>query len=234
MKIVTNQKLIKRNSRIGQTATLVSLAILAGGLFMSFNADLIQYSFFALLLGFILSQVGIHYGTKFGRSPRPDERLSQALKGLGEQYVLYHYSGPVPHLLVGPSGIMPLLPYNQRGTITYDENRKRWRQKGGNLYLKIFAQEGLGRPDLDVDANLQDINNHIKKNMSDIETPPLKPILVFTNEKADVQVQNAPAATLPADKLKDYVRRLAKEEPASMDIIRLFQKTLPAESIEAK
>ncbi|MEN4100885.1 MAG: hypothetical protein ROW52_13265, partial [Anaerolineaceae bacterium] len=127
MKIVTNQKLIKRNSRIGQTTTLVSLAILAGGLFMSFNADLIQYSFFALLLGFILSQVGIHYGTKFGRSPRPDERLSQALKGLGEQYVLYHYSGPVPHLLVGPSGIMPLLPYNQRGTITYDENRKRWR-----------------------------------------------------------------------------------------------------------
>jgi hypothetical protein len=37
MKIVTNQKVIKRNSRIGQIATLVSLAILASGLFMSFN-----------------------------------------------------------------------------------------------------------------------------------------------------------------------------------------------------
>jgi hypothetical protein len=234
MKIVTNQKIIKRNSRIGQVSTLVSLAILAGGLFMSFNPDLIQYSFFALLAGFVLSQVGIHYGTKFGRSPRPDERLSMALKGLGDQYVLYHYAGPVPHLLIGPAGILPLLPYNQRGTITYDEGKKRWRQKGGNLYLKIFAQEGLGRPDLDVEVHLQDINNHVKKNLSDTKLPPLKPVLVFTNDKVDIQANNAPAPTLPAEKLKDYVRRLAKEEPAPMEQIRLFQKTLPADSIEAK
>jgi hypothetical protein len=232
MKIVTNQKTIKRNSRIGQVATLGSLGILAAGLFMSFNPDLIQYSFFALLAGFVISQVGIHYGTKFGRSPRPDERLTAALKGLGDQYILYHYAGPVPHLLVGPAGIMPLLPYNQRGTITYDEGRKRWRQKGGNLYLKIFAQEGLGRPDLDVEVHTQDVNNHVKKNLSEIEVPPVRPVLVFTNDKAELQVQNAPAPTLPAEKLKDYVRRLAKEEPAPMEQIRLVQKTLPAQSIE--
>jgi hypothetical protein len=232
MKIVSNQKVIKRNSRIGQIATLVSLAILASGLFMSFNPDLIQYSFFALLAGFIISQVGIHYGTRFGRSPRPDERLSQALKGLGDQYVLYHYAGPTPHLLIGPAGIMPLLPYNQRGTITYDENRKRWRQKGGNLYLKIFAQEGLGRPDLDVEVNLQDINNHLKRNLPDTEAPPIRPVLVFTNPRADLQAQNAPHATVSSEKLKDHIRRLAKEDPAPMDRVRLVQKTLPQESIE--
>jgi hypothetical protein len=231
MKIVTNQKVIKRNSRIGQIATLVSLAILASGLFMSFNPGLIQYSFFALLAGFIISQVGIHYGTKFGRSPRPDERLSQALKGLGDQYTLYHFSGPVPHLLVGPAGVMPLLPYNQRGTITYDENRKRWRQKGGNLYLKIFAQEGLGRPDLDVDANMHDLQNHLKRNLGDVELPPVKPVLVFTHDKADVQAANAAAPTVAAEKLKDFIRRLAKEEPAPTEQFRLVQKTLPTENI---
>jgi hypothetical protein len=232
MKIVTNQKVINRNSRIGQVATLVSLGILGGGLFMSFNPDLIQYSFFALLAGFVISQVGIHYGTKFGRSPRPDERLTSALKGLGDQYVLYHYAGPVPHLLVGPTGVLPLLPYNQRGTFTYDEGKKRWRQKGGNLYLKIFAQEGLGRPDLDIEANLQDVNTYLKRNLNEAELPPVKPVLVFTHPRADVQSQNAPYLTLPADKLKDGLRRMAKEEPVPMERIRLVQKTLPTENIE--
>jgi hypothetical protein len=232
MKIVTNQKVIKRNSRIGQVATLVSLGILGGGLFMSFNPELIQYSFFALLAGFIISQVGIHYGTKFGRSPRPDERLTQALKGLGDQYVMYHFSGPVPHLLVGPAGIIPLLPYNQRGTFTYDENKKRWRQKGGNLYLKIFAQEGLGRPDLDIEANLQDVNNHLTKNLNEIELPPVKPVLVFTHAQADVQVQNAPHPGVSSEKLKDLIRRMAKEEPVPNEQVRLVQKTLPTENIE--
>jgi hypothetical protein len=232
MKIVTNQKVIKRNSRIGQVATLVSLAILGGGLFMSFNPELIQYSFFALLSGFIISQVGIHYGTKFGRSPRPDERLTQALKGLGDQYVLYHFAGPVPHLLVGPAGIIPLLPYNQRGTFTYDENKKRWRQKGGNLYLKIFAQEGLGRPDLDVEANLQDVNNYLQKNLSEAELPTVKPVLVFTHPQADVQVQNSPHPSVASEKLKDLIRRMAKEEPVPNEQVRLVQKTLPTENIE--
>lgn len=232
MKIVTNQKVIKRNSRIGQVATLVSLGILGGGLVMSFNPDLIQYSFFALLAGFIISQVGIHYGTKFGRSPRPDERLTQALKGLGDQYVLYHYSGPVPHLLVGPAGILPLLPYNQRGTITYDSKKNRWRQKGGNLYLKIFAQEGMGRPDMDVEAHVQDVTNHLNRNLNDIELPPVKPILVFTNPRTEVQAQDAPHPTVPADKLKEVIRRMAKEEPAPIEQIRLVQKTLPTETIE--
>jgi hypothetical protein len=231
MKIVTNQKVIKRNSRIGQVATLVSLGILGGGLFMSFNPELIQYSFFALLAGFIISQVGIHYGTKFGRSPRPDERLTQALKGLGDQYVLYHFAGPVPHLLVGPAGIIPLLPYNQRGTFTYDENKKRWRQKGGNLYLKILAQEGLGRPDLDIEANLQDVNNHLTKNLNETEQPPVKPVLVFTHAQADVQVQNAPHPGVSSEKLKDLIRRMAKEEPVPNEQVRLVQKTLPTENI---
>jgi hypothetical protein len=232
MKIVTNQKVIKRNSRIGQVATLVSLGILGGGLFMSFNPEFIQYSFFALLAGFIISQVGIHYGTKFGRSPRPDERLTQALKGLGDHFVLYHYAGPVPHLLVGPAGIIPLLPYNQRGTFTYDENKKRWRQKGGNLYLKIFAQEGLGRPDLDVEANLQDVNNYLQKNLNEAVLPPVKPVLVFTHAQADVQAHNAPYPSVSSDKLKDLIRRMAKEEPAPMNDIRLVQKTLPTETIQ--
>ena len=57
---------------------------------------------------------------------------------------------PTAHLLVGPVGVWVLMPRHQAGRITYDENKNRWRQKGGNFYLKIFAQENLGRPDLEI------------------------------------------------------------------------------------
>jgi hypothetical protein len=146
MDIITNDRLIQRNARIGQVTSIVGLLVLAGGMFISFTrAELFLFSLIALVIGFGLSQVGIYFGNRWGRRPRPDEVLDTALKGLDGRYSIYHYSSPTAHLLIGPAGIWVLLPRNQAGEITYDETKKRWRQKGGSIYLKIFAQENLGR-----------------------------------------------------------------------------------------
>ncbi len=227
MKIISNEKMIKRNATIGRYTTLASLAILGIGLFISFQPQYVQYSFIALLVGFILSQVGIYFGSRWGRSPRPDETISAALKGLNDQYTLYHYVAPVSHLLLGPAGIWILQPYFQKGTITYDEAKGRWKQKGGNLYLKIFAQEGLGRPDLEARSNEETMAGYLQKQLGDTEIPPIKAALVFTNDKAELDAQNAPIPTVTDEKLKDLIRRKAKEEPVSMEQIRLVEKALP-------
>ncbi len=227
MRIISNEKMIKRNATIGRYTTMASLAILGIGLYISFQPQYVQYSFIALLAGFILSQVGIYFGSRWGRSPRPDETLSAALKGLNDQYVLYHYIAPVPHLLVGPAGIWVLQPYFQKGTITYDEAKGRWKQQGGNLYLKVFAQEGLGRPDLEVRANEATMASYLQKQLGETEIPPIKSALIFTNDKAELEAQNAPVPTITEEKLKDLIRRKAKEEPASMEQIRLVEKALP-------
>ena len=219
MKIYTNEKLISRNRRIGQVTTVSSLAILALGLYLSFqgSTQLITYSFLALILGFILSQVGIYMGNRFGRRPRLDETIDAALKGLDDKYSLVHYATPVSHLLLGPAGIWVILPYPQGGSITFQKNR--WRQKGGNFYLKIFAQEGLGRPDLEVASNTTDLKRFFEKTSPNVEFPPVQTVLVFTNEKATIDAKDAPTPTLPILKLKDFIRKTAKETPASMDQI---------------
>jgi len=229
MKIVTNQKVIKRNKLIGQITTYLSLAILAVGLYLSFKQTYVTLSFIALLVGFLLSQIGIYYGSRWGKSPRPDESVGIALKGLDNKYILYNYHSPVPHLLVGPAGVWTLIPYAQRGTITYDEKRKRWNQKGGNIYLKIFAQEGLARPDLEVQNLNQSMLKFLKKNCSGEEMPDLGTILIFTNEKADIQIENAPIPTLPSKKLKDFIRRQAKENPVAIEQIERLENCLPEE-----
>jgi hypothetical protein len=230
MKIVTNEKLIKRNKKIGQITSIASLLVLGIGLYFSFstsNTNSVSITFGALILGFLLSQVGIFYGNRWGRSPRPDERLIQSLKGLEDKYTFYNYTTSVPQLLVGPSGIWVLIPYTVKGLITYDEKKKRWKHKGGNFYLKLFAQESLGRPDLDALGMVNDAEKFIAKNLQNFDHPPIQAALVFTNENISVDAGNAPVPTLAAGKLKDFFRRKAKEEPAPLETIKLLQAALP-------
>jgi hypothetical protein len=114
-----------------------------------------------------------------------------------------------------------------KGVITYDEKKMRWNQKGGNIYMKFFAQEGLGRPDLDALGLIKDAEKYIGENLKDFAHPPVQAALVFINDKADIEATNAPVPTLPAGKLKDFFRKKAKEEPAPIETIKLLQAAFP-------
>ncbi len=215
MKIVSNEKLIKRNARIGQITSLLSLGVLGAGMYVSFTMpEQFNLAIGALLVGFLLSQVGIYFGNRWGRSPRPDEQLDRGLKGLPGDYTLYHYSTPVANLLVGPAGIWVLMPYHQRGRISYDG--KRWRVKGGGFaqsYMRLFGQESVGRPDLEAGAEIDKLKRHLSKQMPGQEIPPIQAALVFTDENADIQAEDAPVPTMPLKKLKPFIRKQAKEAP---------------------
>ena len=81
MKIIKNEKRIKRNGQIGQWTSLGALVVLGVGMYISFNrTDLFVYSIAALLLGFTLTQMGMYMGNRYGRSPRPDEKLDAGLR----------------------------------------------------------------------------------------------------------------------------------------------------------
>lgn len=218
MRIITNERLIKRNATIGRFASLLGLALLAVAVFISFQQqERIVFGMIAMLSGFAFSQLGIYFGNRFGRRPRPDELLNDALKGLGDNYTIYHYTSPVAHLLIGPAGIWSMIPLQQTGKIVYEKNR--WKQKGGNFgqkYLRFFAQEGLGRPDQEIASDIEAINRFIKKNIQDegivSSLPAAQAALVFTNERAEIAVDGAPAPTLTAKKLKEFIRKVSKEK----------------------
>ena len=215
MRIVTNEKLIKRNARIGQIASFAGLVILLGGVVISFRYPTTQIglSMGALLFGFALSQFGIYYGNRYARPPRADVVLSQALKGLDKKYTLYHYTAPISHLLIGPGGFWAILPRHQRGKISYENGR--WKQRGGLglTYMKFFAQEGLGRPDLEAGADLETLKRYLKKEFPEMAFPEPYPVLVFLNPQAELlDVDNAPVPALTVKKLKDHVKKQAKEK----------------------
>lgn len=227
MIIVRNEKLIKRNTQIGKYSGIIAIAILGGGMYLSFQyQDQVIYSMVALILGFILSQVGIFYTNRFGRSPRPDQELDNALKGLDDQYVLYHYQSPVDHLLIGPAGIWILFPHLIKGKIIFDDKKGRWKKIGGNFYLKFFAQDSIGNPDQDIDSAIKRLRKGLG-NIPDFELPVIKSALVFTNELAEVDAENAPYPTLHARQLKKVIRKEAKgDTPLPIPVLNTVQDFL--------
>ena len=106
------------------------------------------------------------------------------------------------------------MPYYQAGKIVYEKGRLK--QKGGGFmqkYLRAFAQEGIGRPDLEAPAEVQSVAKFLQKRLPDREIPEPQVALIFTNEKADLQVEGAPLLILPMKKLKETVRKAVKETP---------------------
>ena len=227
MKVVTNERLIRRNRKIGQYLTIGSLAILGIGLYLSFqtaNPQAVTFSFVALIVGFVLSQVGIYFGNRWGRSPRPDEALISNLKGLSDSYTLYNYATPIPHLLVGPTGLWALIPYHQSGKIVYEKGR--WKQKGGNMYMKIFAQDNIGRPDQEIRSEQDTLKARLSKSIGEDELPAIQAALVFVNEKTVVEADDAPIPTLKAAKLKDFLRKQPKDASLTPDKLETINEAV--------
>ena len=221
MKIIKNEKLIKRNATIGNWTSLAALAILGGGMYISFKRqELFVYSLIALLVGFTLTQIGMYMGNRFGRSPRPDEKLDAGLKGLQNEFVMYHYTTPASHLLVGPAGVWVVMPYHQRGQVEFKKNR--WQIKGGGFlqgYMRIFGQEGLGRPDIEIDGELRSLNKYLSKKMDQSHLPEINALMVFTNDDVEINGEDAPVPALKLKQVKDFMRQKAKEKKLSAETL---------------
>jgi hypothetical protein len=230
MKVVTNTKLIKRNAKIGQYTSIGALVILGVGLYISFKMpDKFAYSLGALLLGFFMSQIGMYYGNRWGRSPRPDELIDKGLKGLGREYSIYHYVTAAPHLLVGPAGVWTLMPYHQSGLIVYE--KKRWKSRGGGFlqsYLRLFGQENIGRPEIESETEIEATKRYLTRILPEgSEVPPIKSLLLFTSSKVELKVEDAPLPTIIPKDLKDFMREKSKDESIGDLMLDTLLRVLP-------
>jgi hypothetical protein len=241
MEIIRNDKMINRNGKIGQYLSLAGFACMAVVIVLMFQltgtsatqtvGDNRFYWFFAaFILGMIFTQIGNSLGSRFGRSPRIDQRIDAALKGLPGEYNLYHYKSPASHLLVGPAGVWVLLPYHVVGTITYD--KKRWKVRGGGFlqsYIRFFGAESIGRPDLDAEAEVAAVNKTLLTHYEQDELPAVKPLILFVSDKAVIEIEDAPIPSLPIKKLKDFIRQTAKDAPMDKAVYEQVKELLPKE-----
>jgi hypothetical protein len=230
MKTVTNEKMVKRNAKIGQYTSLGALVVLGIGLYLTFKMpDKFAFSLAALLIGFFMSQVGIHFTNRWGRSPRPDEIIDKSLKGLGRDYAMYHYVTPVSHLLVGPSGIWTIIPYYQTGIVTYEKNR--WRARGGGFlqsYMRLFGQDNIGRPDLESETQKTSATRYLKRLLPEgAEIPTVNTVMLFANPKVELKVDQSPIPALTPKEIKDFLREKGKDKVLGEMMLSSIRAVLP-------
>jgi len=230
MRSILNYKYLKRQLRIAQYTSLAGLVFFGVGMYLTFaKPEAVTFAFVLLILGFLVAQVGIYFGNRYGRQPRIDRVLDEALKTVGGDHTLFHYATPASHLIIGPSGLWVIVPKYQQGRIRYSKGK--WRQSGGIVlwYLKIFSQEGLGRPDLEIEEEVKAVREALVAALGpeEAERVPVEPILVFTNPKAElVDVDEAPVPTLKPEALRDFLRPRLKEKRLSPELVKRIKDHL--------
>ncbi|MCJ7650976.1 MAG: hypothetical protein MUP85_20385 [Candidatus Lokiarchaeota archaeon] len=231
MKTSINTKLIKRNKKIAQITLYGSLALLTIGFVWTIRnpePSKTYFGYFILIPAYLLVQISIYMSNRWGKSPRPDEIVAQALKGLDDKFTLYSYTTAVPHLLLGPIGVWIINPYHHSGEISYDPDKQRYLQKGGpNFISKHFSQEGLPNIKKDVAGLKKEFIAYLEKKSIQYDED-LKVINLFYSENAVLKTSNAPEINLKSEKLKDFVRKYLKTTRVPEKIIVQMQKYMPS------
>lgn len=210
MQIVTNKKLISKNAKIGVWGQIIGFLIMLVSAILTFQTSVyVGPAYITLALGILLSQYGIYYANRWSRRPRSDELLDKVLKGLDKKYTLYHYSSPVAHLLVGPAGTWCILTRAIKGKVFINTSNGRWKHSGGGTLFKLFGQEGLGRPDLDITTEIKRIKNMLKASIN--VSPPINAVVVFTHDEIDVNIPISAGNALHLQNLKSFFIKQSKK-----------------------
>ena len=202
MEIFRDERKVQFNRQLGRWGLLVGLVVLIGGLVVSFRfPEKFWITMSSLVVGFFASTVGAFYANQWTRSPRADEVLDGALKGISNHYHIYHYLLPLPHVMIGPAGVFLFRTYALEGPITYDG--KRWKQKFKLVRaLGFTGQEALGDPVREALVDVQRLRSWLAKRMPEEEVPDVTPYVVFIRDTAELDVAETEVPVLPYKRLK--------------------------------
>lgn len=223
MEAFVNQRKVKVNTEIGRWTSVVGLVILVGGLVVSLiNPGLAWASMLSLLLGFLASVVGAYYINHWTRTPRADQLLDQALKGISNQYHIYHYLLPVRHVLLGPTGLYLFRTYLHEGAVTYDG--KRWKQKLSiGRFLGFTGQDSLADPVRDAQVDRERFRKWLAARVPEDDIPEIHSFIVFVREGVELDLAQTPVPVVEARQLKGMVRSIERERSERLDEDDLYE-----------
>lgn len=223
MRIVRDDEMIARRRRIGQVASLVGLGVLAAGMVVVFFGPqwgipveiAVWVPLGTLIIGFMLSQLGLYFTNRWGRTPRPDQLLDQSLKGLGKEYKLYHYVLPAPHVLLTPSGPLVMVVRLEKGEVTV--SGEKWRQKlSAWRVLTFLGREGLGNPTREAQYQVQQVQRLINERAEAPIDASVDGVIAFLADQVELNVEDTPVPVVRGAKLKGFLRsRPEKTRPNS-------------------
>jgi hypothetical protein len=162
--------------------------------------------------------MGLYLFHRYGKTPRPDEVLDEALQGIARNGRMYHYLLPAPHVLLLPAGPVLFLPKYQSGTITITAQGDVWKQTGLGL-RRFFGQERLGNPTREAEAMIRVMGRYIHENAPNVEDEAtIGAIIVFTSKgAANLDVKDSRIPAMHYTKLRGYLKQKGLGTPLPVE-----------------
>jgi hypothetical protein len=231
MEIIRDENRIARLRRVSQITSFLGMGALIIGMILVFAGDIqtvFTYQLLALLVGWLLSQIGIYLGHRYIRNPRPDEVLDQTLRKIARKGRMYHYILPAPHVLLLPTGIMLFVTKYQAGNISVEGDK--WKQRGLGL-RRLFGQEQLGNPTREAESYIKATASFISKNAPEVEEVPMAAVIVFTTKgNNELDLKNSDIPALHYTKLKGFMRQRAGDQPLPEADFQALQRAFDAKA----
>ncbi len=215
MQLYQNERLIKRNNFLGRLMTFGGLgASFAAVLIIFLQPSLLSLAFGLMLAGGLFSQLGTGIMNRFSRSPRIDEILDDSLKGLGDNYAIFHYYLGTNHALFTPAGVFALLPRDEQGEIRYESDQ--WIHKRSK---RRFGRRQKQLKDLERNAARETkmMKQALAKRLPNLSEIPVNPLLVFIASGTSIDADGSPIPATHRKKLKSYIRRLERQKSVSAE-----------------
>jgi hypothetical protein len=231
MQVYCNEKYVHSRARLGRYASFGGMGVLLVGLIITWSAtDQIGLSFLALIIGFVLSQVGLYYANRFGRPERPDQILAKSLKGFDDRYNLFQYTCPVGNVLVTPSACFVFTIKMQRGPIHYQQGK--WKHsRGFRSFFLWLGSDSLGNPSKEAEIEADSMRRYVAKKLPGVEVP-VVPVILFGNPTAEVEAGESPVPAVHYKRLKDWLRGRGKSGTLSAEARdQLIELLSPPEAI---
>ncbi len=241
MRIFTNERRIKRMRRLGQVMFLVALAVLIGSMVLFWTlppqtqVQLFWLSTLLLLVGLVSAVSAVRLTNDWVRTPRPEDVLNEGLKGLGNNYALFHYYMPARHVLTAPQGIFCLEVRAQSGK--FRVKGERWRARGGPLswLVRFLRQEHIGDPTHSAQFNAARVQKWMNAIIPDSGVA-VEPVVVFIHPGATFEAESPTVPVLYADSerepnLRAYITALGRDKdraPLTRDNRRALEEAAGA------
>ncbi len=218
MQLYRNERLIKRNKFLGRVMMFGGLGASFGAVIIVFlQPTLLSLAFGLMLAGGLFSQLGTAVYNRFGRSPRIDQVLDDSLKGLGDNYTMFHYYLGTNHALFTPAGVYALIPRDEKGEVRYESDQwilNRGKRRFGRSQKQLKDLERI------TVRETKALERALTKKLPNSSEIPVNPLLVFVADEVTLDLDNAPIPASHRKKLKSYIRRLER------------RRSLPAEEIQ--
>lgn len=217
MQIVRHAQYVKDQKRRGRWLALLGFILLSGSLFIAWYPDLLIIAYVAMLVGFVMFNMGMQGIGKWSRDPRNDQILDHRLKGLNDRHTVIHYANAggkiVEHLLVYPGGVLVMTGKEIDGKIS--QVRQSWK-KSGSLFRRLFTFSGpqLGNPSFETEKAVKRVEAFLAENQ--LEADVLGSV-VFLHPKAELNIEDPDFPVLHGEEMEEFVRDLPTDETFSED-----------------